>query len=219
MMDDGKWTTVIADDHPVFRRGLVDVLTSDGTCQVVAEVGNGMAALEALEHWKPDVLILDIDMPGMNGLDVMKELRKRKLRVAIVVLTMYEEERMFNKVLDLGAAGYVLKESAVTDIRESIRAVAAGKHYISPSISGYLVHRSRGTMPALQSQPGIGDLTPSERRIVKLISENKTSKEIAGELSISVNTVENHRGNICRKLGITGNNALLRFALENKALL
>lgn len=218
-MGDKQITVVVADDHPVFRRGLVDVLTADGSCRVVAEAGDGRAALEAVVQRNPDVVILDIDMPGMNGIETLKELRKRKIAAAVVVLTMYDEEKMFNRVLDLGAAGYVLKESAVSDIRAGVSAVAGGKHYISPSISGFLVRRSRGVLPESTSRPGLADLTASERRVLMLISENKTSKDIAGELSISVNTVENHRAHICRKLGITGNNALLRFALEHKARL
>ncbi len=115
--------------------------------------------------------------------------------------------------------GYVLKESAVTDIRDGIETVASGRYYISAAISGYLVRRGKDGSSGSSAVSPLADLSPSERRILRLISENKTSKAIAEELFISVNTVENHRSHICRKLNITGNNALLRFALENRSLL
>jgi DNA-binding NarL/FixJ family response regulator len=212
-------TLIIADDHPVFRRGLIQVLESDPALRISAEVGNGEEALAAIERHQPDIAVLDIDMPKMNGLEVMKALKKRQLSVSVIVLTMYDEERMFNKALDLGVMGYVLKESAVSDILQSVKTVASGKHFISPSISDFLVRRSRGQVPNVGVHGTLSDLTPSERRILRLISENKTSKEIAEELSISIHTVENHRAHICDKLNITGNNALLRFALEHKSLL
>ncbi len=205
-------TLIIADDHPVFRKGLADVLKSD--FKIAAEAENGVEAVEMIERFKPEVAILDIDMPKMSGFDVMKEIQIRGLEVSVIVLTMYNEEKMFNKALDLGARGYILKESAVIDIRNGVEAVSEGKYYISPLISGYLVKRFSGTN--FVSNTGLDKLTQSEWRILKLISGNKTSKEIAEELFISINTVENHRAHICRKLNISGNNALIRFALENK---
>lgn len=214
-----KITLVIADDHPLFRRGLIQVLQSDSSLEIKAEASNGEEVLAAIEHYKPEIAIIDIDMPKMNGLEVIKELNKRKLAVKVIVLTMYEEERMFNKAIDLGIYGYVLKESAVSDILQSVQIVAAGRQFISPSISDYLIRRSTQMQPHSDFNSLIANLTLSERRIIRLISENKTTREIAAELSVSVNTIENHRSNICHKLKITGNNALLRFALENKSLL
>lgn len=208
-------TVIVADDHPIFRNGLVDVLKSD--FKIAAEAANGIEALECIVRFKPNVAILDIDMPGMNGLEVMKEIKRKNLEVKVIILTMYNEEKMFNKALDLGVCGYILKDSAVTDIRNGVEAVSEGKYYISPSISGYLVKRQSG--PSLPGNTGLDSLTQSEWRILHLISENKTSKQIAEELFISINTVENHRAHICRKLNISGNNALIRFALENKGKL
>jgi len=212
-------TLVIADDHPLFRRGLVQVLQSDPSLKIEAETSNGHEVLAAIEQYKPDIAIVDIEMPIMNGLEVLKEINKRKLLVHVIVLTMYEEERMFNKALELGVYGYVLKESAVSDILQAVQIVANGKHYISPSISDYLIRRSNHTTQNNNFRSPVANLTLSEQRIIHLISENKTTKEIAEELNISINTVENHRSNICHKLNITGNNALLRFALENKSIL
>jgi DNA-binding NarL/FixJ family response regulator len=212
-----KISIMLADDHPVFRRGLVQVLQSDPRMDITAEASNGEEALLAIENFKPDIAIIDIDMPVLNGLEVLKEINKRKLAVKSIFLTMYEEERMVNKALDLGVCGYVLKESAVSDILNCVQIVASGKYYISPSISDCLVRRVQQKSLLENFNASLASLTISERRIISLISENKTTREIANELNISINTVENHRSNICRKLNITGNNALLRFALENKS--
>jgi DNA-binding NarL/FixJ family response regulator len=130
---------------------------------------------------------------------------------------MHRDEDIFNEALDLSVKGYVLKDSAVTDIVGSIRAVNAGQNYISPQLSNYLLSRSRRAAALIASRPSLTDLTPTERRILKLIAENKTSREIAGELFLSVRTVENHRAHICQKLELHGSHALLAFSLEHKS--
>ena len=218
-MMEGEITILIADDHPLFRKGLRQVIESDAAMKIIGEVGDGEAAVSFVEERKPDLAILDIDMPKLNGLEVAKTLARKKLDIDIIFLTMYEEEQMFNKAMDMGAMGYVLKESAANDILQSIRTVLSGKHYISPSISDLLLKRrgastSRGTSISL-----LADLTPSERQVLKLVARNKTSQEIAAELFISLKTVEHHRSNICKKLNLQGSNALLRFALDNKSTL
>ena len=207
---------LIADDHPVFRRGLRQVVESDGRFRIAHEVENGEQALAALEQGPCDIAVLDVDMPGLTGIDVVRTIQKRRIPVEVIFITMYKEEYMFNKAMDLGVRGYVLKESAVADILNGIRAVAERKYYISPSISEYLVRRS-GRQTALPAwQGGVADLTPMERRIMRLIAENKTSREIAAELDISPKTVDRHRENVANKLNLHGPHALLKFALENK---
>lgn len=207
---------LIADDHPVFRRGLRQVVESDGRFRIAHEVENGEQALAALEREPCDIAVLDVDMPGLTGIDVVRTIQKRRLPVEVIFITMYKEEYMFNKAMDLGVRGYVLKESAVADILNGIRAVAERKYYISPSISEYLVRRSGRQTVFPASQGGVADLTPMERRIMRLIAENKTSREIAAELDISPKTVDRHRENIANKLNLHGPHALLKFALENK---
>jgi DNA-binding NarL/FixJ family response regulator len=130
---------------------------------------------------------------------------------------MHEEEDLFNEAMDLGAQGYLLKESAVSDIIDAVRKVAAGHTYISSAITSYLVNRRRRAEHLASTSTGLASLTAAERRILKMIAEHRTSKEIADELCINYRTVENHRTNICRKLDIHGNNALLRFALRHKS--
>ncbi len=214
-----KIRILIADDHPVYREGLRNVLEKDPSLEVIAEAEHGKAAIAALKETSVDVMILDIDMPHMNGLEVLRVLKDRQESVDVIMLTMYNEEAMFNEAMDLGVKGYVLKESAVADISASVHAVTAGHYFISPAISDLLVSRSDRAKALLRHQPSLGTLTPAERRILSLIAEKKTSKEIAEDLHISPKTVDNHRTNISKKLGIHGSHSLLKFAIENKSAL
>jgi DNA-binding NarL/FixJ family response regulator len=212
-----KLRVLIADDHPMFRKGLLQAVGSDNTIEIIGEAGDGLEALRLVDELKPDVAILDIEMPGLNGLQVAEEIIKRQLPVDIVFLTMYKEEDMFNEAMDLGVKGYVLKESAVSDIVNSIKIVASGRYFLSPSISEFLVSRSDRARLLLKKKPQLQNLTTTERKVLRSISENKTSKEIADELNISYRTVENHRSNICNKLAIHGSHSLLKFAIEHKS--
>lgn len=207
---------VIADDHPVFRRGLQQIIELDSEIKIVGQASDGEEALRLIQGLKPDVAVLDINMPKLKGFDVAREARRHQPSVRIIFLTMYDDERMFNEALNVGAMGYLLKDSAISDIVESVRAVADGQHFISPSISRYLVNRASRSAALGDERPSLKSLTPAELRILKLIAEHKTSKEIAGQLFISYRTVENHRTNICQKLGLHGSNALIKFALEHK---
>jgi len=212
-------TLIIVDDHPVFRSGLCHIIGAKPEYRLVGEAANGEAALALIEEKQPDIALLDIEMPLKNGLEVAKEVLKKELPTRLVVLTMYADEQIFNEAMDLGVAGYVLKENAVSDVMNCLKAVAQGQYYISPTISGYLVERSKRRQTVLAALPALETLTPAEWRILRFVAGNKTSKEIASDLSISYKTVENHRANIAEKLQLHGNNALLRFALEKKALL
>lgn len=211
-----KIKVVIADDHPVYRRGLGLVIAADPRIELVAEAEDGLAALARIREAAPDVAVLDVDMPHKGGFDVVRELQKLKCQTEFIFLTMYKDEGLFNTAMDLGVKGYILKDSAVTDIVASIKAVAAGENYISAPLATYLVNRSQRRAAFAQQRPSINDLTPTERRILKLIAEHKTSPQIAAELFISIRTVERHRLNIGTKLNLHGSNALLKFALENK---
>lgn len=207
---------LIADDHPLLRAGLRQVIETDARLQIVAEAEDGATALEQLVATQPDVAVLDIEMPQLTGFALLREMRAKRLPTAVVFLTMYRDEEMFNEALDLGALGYVLKDSATTDIVGAIRAAAAGQPYISPAISVFLFNRATRTNTLTKQLPGLNDLTPTERRVLKLIAENNTSKEIAAELFISYRTVENHRANICQKLNLKGSHSLLKFAFDHK---
>lgn len=214
---DSEIRVVIADDHPVLRRGLLQVIENDSRLKVVAEADNGEAALAQIKTLKPHIAILDIDMPGLNGLAVAREIGRERLPAEIVFLTIHDEEDLFHAAMDSGAKGYLLKESALTEIVKALCAVAEGQHYVTPSLATYLVRRYRQSQALARRQPGLRDLTPTEKRILSLIASQRSSKEIAAELFIHYRTVENHRTHICQKLDLHGHNALFKFALQHKS--
>lgn len=209
----------IIDDHPLFRQGLRQLLAGDPRYECAGEAGDGPAALELFARERPEVAVLDVNLPGFSGLEVARLAQERRLPTKLVVLTMCNDEETFNRAMDLGVLGYVLKENAVAEVLESISAVAHGRHYLSPSISGYLLRRHEHAVALASRRPGLEDLTRAERRILVLIALNKTSREIAAELFVSPRTVETHRANICAKLGLRGSHRLLQFALENRSAL
>ncbi len=215
-MDD-KIRIVIADDHPVLRRGLAQVIESDPTLKIVAEAGDGEAALSEIVALKPDIAVLDADMPKLDGLGTLREIHKRRLPVEVVFLTIHDQEDLFHAAIDLGAKGYILKDSALTEIVKGLRAVAAGKHYWSEALTPNLLIRRNRTQAFAQAHPTLNDLTTSERRILRMIADGKSSKEIAAELFIHYRTVENHRTSICEKLNLHGSNKLIRFALQHRS--
>lgn len=214
-----KINIILADDHPVYRDGLRQMLAQDPELHLVHETGDGRDALEQARRLNVDVVLLDIDMPQMSGVDVARERVRRKDPFEIIFLTMHCNQDLFNAAMDLGVKGYVLKDTAAADIRNAVHSVAAGRHYLSPSLSDFMFQRAGGARQLRAERPGLDDLTDSECRILKLIASDRTSKEIAEELGLSPRTVENHRTNICAKLGIRGSHALLKFAFENRSKL
>jgi len=209
---------LIADDHPIVRKGLRLSVEEDAGLKVIAEASDGEMALALIKKLHPHIAVLDIDMPKLDGLGVAREIARQKLEVKIIFLTFHADEDLFRTAMDLGSLGYILKDSASQEIVAGVRAVASGRRYISTAITTLLLERRE--TPAIQNSL-TGNLTPTERRIMRLIADGKSSKEIGAELSIHYRTVENHRTNICRKLNLEGEgaNALLRFTLQNKALL
>lgn len=212
-------SVIIAEDHPLFRKGLGDTIRDEGTLRLAGEASNGEEALRLIEQERPDVALLDIDMPRMSGLQVARAVQEKNLFVATIILTIYREEDMFNEAMDAGVRGYVLKETAVIDLLDAIKRVTMGEYYFSPSLSSYLVSRSKRARELLGRKPTLHSLTASERRILMLIAQSKTSKDIANALNISYRTVETHRTNIATKLNLHGSNSLLKFALEHKSSL
>ena len=206
---------LIADDHPIFRKGLREIIEADKSLKVVGEADDGESALELIRARRPQIAVLDVDMPQKDGLAVAREVRAAGLEVALIFLTMHNNERFFNAALDLGVQGYVLKDSAASEIVSGIKAVAAGRSYVTPLLTDYLLNRRRHDAQSAQ-QAGLGSLTETERRVLKLIAEYKSSREIADELYISPRTVDRHRANIADKLDLKGSHALLHFALEHK---
>ncbi len=210
---------LVADDHPIFRRGLRDVIKADPGLHLVAEVDDGRAAWEALTARRPHVAVLDVEMPHRSGLELARDARAAGLPTGIVVLTMFRDEAIFNAAIDAGVLGYVLKDNATGELLRAIRSAAAGQPYVSPSVTGWLMRRLSGHVTLRRESPGLEALTPTERRILRLIATDRTSKEIAADLGVSPRTVDNHRANISAKLGLQGSHSLLKFAFDNKARL
>lgn len=212
-----KIRIMIADDHPIFSRGLRQVVMGDPTFELVAEAQDGEAALLQIAEQRPDVAVLDIDMPKKDGFDVVRAMGQRKLSSGVVFLTMHKDEELFNGAMNLGVRGYVLKESAFSELVDSIKAVAGGGHFVSPSLSTYLMNRRKRHQTLEEERPGLKDLTAAERRVVELIAAGMGTSDVARELCVSIRTVENHRAHICSRLNLQGRDALLRFALTHKS--
>lgn len=207
-----KIKIIIADDHHIFRKGILSIVNEDASIEVVGEASTGEEAVELAEKLHPDIALLDIDMPQMSGLDAARKIREKKLNTKVVILTIHKDKEYFDEAMDLDIKAYVLKESISNDLTECIKQVAGGGYYISPSIAGYLLQQRK---PKAEEND-LDKLTPSELQILKLIAQNKTSVQIADELFRSVRTIENHRNNICSKLGLKGPHSLLLFAYENR---
>lgn len=214
---DNEIQIIIADDHPIFRSGLRGIIESEPNMKVVADAENGEKAIDQIYQYEPDIAILDLDMPGKDGFAVVNAIEEKRLAVDVILLTMHNSESIFNAALNLGIKGYVLKESAMPEIIDCIKAVVKGKNYISPQLTNYLINRKNRSEDLIQDKPSINDLTPAENQILKLIAAEKTSRQIADELFISIRTVDRHRANICLKLNLHGTNALLKFAVANKS--
>lgn len=210
-------TIVIAEDHPLFRKGLKDVLDGDPSFRIIGEAGDGETALALVRQRCPRIALLDIEMPKASGFAVAEAVRDDGLGTDIVMLTMHKGGHMLNRALELGVKGYLLKDSAVTEVAACLHMVASGRPYVSPELSGDLIAR-RSAEPAGELA-GLKNLTPTERRVLQLIAAGRTTAEISQMLGNKPKTVENHRQHICRKLGLSGPQTLLRFALEHKGTL
>lgn len=198
---------IVADDHPLFLKGLKDTLSDEADFEILDSASNGQEALEKIIALQPDVATLDLDMPLMNGIEVAKVLLKDYKNIKIVILSMHKDADIIRAAMALGINGYVFKDDAVNDLVSAIRVANEGGHYIS-------VDNTKAFAFVNDNNELIGDLTKMEKLILKEIALQKTTKQIADENFISTKTVENHRANICRKLNLSGNNALLKFALK-----
>jgi DNA-binding NarL/FixJ family response regulator len=206
---------LLADDHPVVRRGLKATIEEDEGLRVIAEAADGGEALRQILELKPAVAIVDIDMPVLNGLGIARELATKEIDTRIIFMTFHANEELMRAAMDVGGKGYLLKGSETDEIAAAIRAVVAGRTYIGSTMAAVLLNQKSDA-----AQPfDVSVLTPSEKKILRLIADGLSSKEIGDELSIHYRTVENHRTNMCRKLNIEGANALARFALQHRSAL
>jgi DNA-binding NarL/FixJ family response regulator len=212
-------TVIIADDHPVFRKGLRDIIGSNAHLQVIGEADNGETALALIMKEVPDVAVVDIEMPGLSGIEIVRRVRESALPVAMLILTMYEDEDVFTEAMSAGAMGYMLKDSAILEIVRAVTSVAQGGIYISAALTSTVLRARNGATPQQREKLGLHLLSPTELRVLRMIADDKTSREISEELHISPRTVDNHRAHICGKLKLTGVHSLIKFALRHRALL
>jgi len=213
----GLMRILFADDHEIFRAGLRQVLSADRNIEILAELADGESALRDIRGLKPQVAVLDFDLPRRNGLEIARELVRQRDTTPVVILTGHRDESLFDEALAAGVRGYLLKDDAATDLLRCLRAVAAGGTYLSPTFSSYLLRRGQRVEALRQEVRGLDSLSAAERRVLRLVALGKTTKEIAAELFLSPATVQTHRKNICAKLELRGANKLLAFALEHRS--
>lgn len=210
-------TIVLADDHHVVRQGLRTLLNAEPGLSVVGEAADGLEVTGLVERLEPDVLIVDVMMPGLGGLEVTRQVRQRCPKTRVVVLSMYASKAYVVEALRNGAGAYVLKDASAADLLEGVREVVAGRRYLSPPLSeraidAYMGRAKAGTLDLYDT------LTTREREVLHLAAEGHTSAAIARRLSISPRTAETHRANLMRKLGLQTQTDLIRYALRRKIL-
>ncbi len=206
---------MITDDHSMIREGLKSLLELDDDIKVIAEAVDGRDCLDKLDVYKPDVLLLDINMPNMNGLDVLKELKARKSKVKVLVLTVHNETEYLMKAVDIGINGYVLKDSESAELKKAIRAIMDGETYIQPSLIPAL---NAKRLERNEDEEKIDSLTRRELEVLKLLAIGMYNKEVAEKLEISERTVKNHVSNIFKKLEVTDRTQAAVFAIRNNLI-
>lgn len=200
---------LIADDHEIVRRGLRTLLEAQPGCVVVGEASNGVEAAEQAGKLVPDVALLDLDMPGLNGLEATRRIIEEVPQTAVLILSVHDSEQMVRQVMACGARGYLVKSDAGSELVAAIEAVTHHKAFVSPKIS-----RSPAYSPA-DSESAIAELTARERETAQLLAEGLSNKEIAARLHIAVKTAETHRTNIMRKIGAHSLADVVRYAIRN----
>ena len=210
-------TIVLADDHQVVRNGLRVLLEAEPDFSVVGEAGDGLEAVRLVERLQPDVLVLDLMMPGLNGLEVARQVSQRSPQTRVVILSMYDNEAYVLEALRAGAAAYVPKESTSAELVRAIREAVAGRRYLSPPLSerAIEIYIQKAESAALDPYE---TLTAREREVLHLVAEGHTNAEIAARLFVSPRTVETHRANLMRKLGLHTQTDLIRYALRRGIL-
>jgi len=201
---------LLADDHGVVRQGFKMILDAQADMEIVGEAANGREAVEQAERLKPDIVVMDVAMPELNGIEATRRLAESAPHVRVLVLSMHKDSVYVRETLRAGARGYLLKDSGANDLVAAVRAVASGEGYLSPAVSNAVLDDYRRHVTN-----AIDLLTSREREVLQMLAEGKTNKEIAATLNLSVYTVDAHRGHIMEKLNLHSINELVRFAVRN----
>lgn len=207
---------LVADDHTIVRQGLVSLLVESGECEVVAEAADGIEAVEKALATRPEVAILDLSMPRLGGVEVVRRIHEAVPQTRVLVLTVHEEEEYVLPLVRVGASGYLIKDSAVTDLLAAVRALHAGQSYFGPQAARALAEQYRHPERALDDP--YGALSPREREVFHLVVDGRTTKEIARALGISIKTADNHRYRLMEKLDVHNTAELVRYAARRGLL-
>ncbi len=205
----GKLRIVVADDHTLMRSGLVSLLKAMNDVEVVGEAGDGREALHLVKELQPDIVVMDISMPELNGLDAAERVKQHAEKTKVIILSMHANEEYVAQALKAGASGYLLKDAAINELQMAVKAVAQGQFFLSPSISRQVVDSYLHGGPT-----GLDLLSPRQREILQLIAEGKSTREIAETLHLSVKTIESHRVQLMDRLDIHDVAGLIRYALR-----
>jgi two-component system response regulator NreC len=201
---------LLADDHTILRQGLKLILSSQPDLQVVGEAANGNEVVQLAQELRPDIVLLDVAMPELNGIDATRRMMETNPKLRILVLSMHKEAVYVREILRAGARGYLLKDVIDSELLSAVRSVARGDGYVSPAVSSALLSDYRQNI-----HDPIDLLTKREREVLQLIAEGKTNKEVAAKLNLSVYTVDSHRGKIMEKLNLHSTGELVRFAIKH----
>jgi two-component system, NarL family, response regulator NreC len=210
---------LLADDHTLFRHGITNLLTSEPDIRVVGEAANGGAAVEKAVELRPDLVLMDVGMPGLSSFEAARQIKKNRPETKILFLTMYDDEDYLVESMEAGASGYVLKDSPALQLVAAIRDVCRGGSYLSPRMLSQLVDDFRGRIKGSGArQPRFATLTSREREVLKILAEGLSVKEIASDLNLSAKTVEAHKFNLMRKLDIHNKAQLVQYAIQKKII-
>lgn len=209
-----KYRIVLAEDHTILREGLKSLFSVEPEFEVVAEAEDGREAIRCVKEWKPDLILTDLSMPKMNGIEAIREIKRESPKTRVLVLTVHKAEEYILATLKAGADGYLLKESTRAELVMAAKKVLSGKPYISPEISEKVIEGYLEGRKSVKAQTVWETLTSREREILKLIAEGYKNKEIAEDLCLSVKTVEKHRSNLMEKLNLHNAQALTAYAIE-----
>ena len=209
-----KITVLLADDHRILREGIRSLLEKEPDIEVVAEASEGGEAVAKAQQLSPDLVLMDITMPGMNGLEATRQIKALKPGVKVLILTMHESNQYISQFLRSGASGYVLKDTAAQELVGAIRAVNQGDAFLYPSIARMLLEEYLQKVQSGEERGSYDGLTDREREVLRMVAEGKTNKEIADDLSLSVRTVQAHRANLMGKLHMHDRTELVRYAIR-----
>jgi two-component system, NarL family, response regulator NreC len=210
----GKIRVLLAEDHTVVRQGLRKILESDAEIEIAGEVGDGRGAVEAAKRLRPTVIVIDIGLPGLNGIEATNQIVKGTDGVSVLILSMHSDDVYVRQALKAGAKGYLLKDSEDLDLLKAVKSLARGGSYFSPAVSKVLLDGYLNDAGPGGGEDTLSRLTGREREVLQLISEGKTNKEIARILSLSINTVESHRKHVMEKLDLHNTAEIVRFAVR-----